>query len=357
MERTRRGGRKPKNASKENIDMENASTSSGHGIRSPPPRLRGKKDEDRDDSTNVDDSMSEDDSDEKETTTQTLLHALSNYIEEADADILDEQKHGRKRRNNDEEDEDDMIIPTAAEFKMHMMELNKKVQMIEDSNFAEYCRRCTEFKDERTLALQTAQRHLELQLQNVETLTLFDLQKAKDLYENGKQRVQQDMAAHVQRMLDQVGHQLDTLDDNEPVFKKTKLDLSILSLKEVRLSPEETHQDIQSIGNQYKTIAIDIESLDKVITECNQGILSCGKYLFDEGDEIILSSNMMDREYIGTIQSFTKDALYVLLNTGENARVRYELLRQKRAEIKPFLRGNSAIKSLQATGWARCDPF
>ncbi|KDO20235.1 hypothetical protein SPRG_14481 [Saprolegnia parasitica CBS 223.65] len=370
MERSRRGGqrgRKPKTSSISK-DADGDSGSHGNGLRSPPPRSRSLQQLEKDhDSANVDDSMSEDEADDKEATAQGLLQALIGCIEEAEADILDEKKHGSKSkaRHDDADDDDgenDGHEETAAEFKEHMLELKKKVQMIEDGTFAEYCRRCVEFKEDRSRALQTARQHRELQLKNVQDLLLFDYQKAEDLYATGKDCIKYDMMSHVYAMLDDVAAQLTQLDadptaDEPPVAKKPKLADGLLPPSECRLALPEVQSDVAAICDSWKTTPVLNDTLVPVPTSCRRGVLSCGDFLFDEGDEVVLSSNLMQREYVGTIQSFTDDALYVVLNTGEKARILFQMLQEKRCAIMPFQRGNSGVKSLQSSGWVRCEPF
>ncbi|OQR85149.1 hypothetical protein ACHHYP_12228 [Achlya hypogyna] len=353
MERSRRGAPRGRKAKGKDADAEN------NGLRSPPPRTRTLLQQEKDhDSAAVDDSMSEDDMDEKEATTAGLLQALTGHIDEAEADILEEQKSGKKSRHNEDPDDEE---ESATEFRDHMLELKKKVQMIEDGTFAEYCRRCVEFKDDRSRALQTARQHRELQLKNVQDLLLFDHQKADDLYATGKECVKQDMKAHVTAMLADVAEQLAELGEEdateEPVAKKLKLADGCWPKSECSLSLKHIQDDMATICHEWKDSPVVNDALETVTTECARGVLTCGKYLFDEGDEIILSSNLMQREYVGTIRSFSDDSLYVSLNTGEKARVHFKMLREKRCEIKPFLRGNSGVKSLQSSGWVRCEPF
>jgi hypothetical protein len=85
--------------------------------------------------------------------------------------------------------------------------------------------------------------------------------------------------------------------------------------------------------------------------------LFCGKYVFEQGDEVVISSKVVPQDYLGTIISVTCDAIYLQLTSGQKVCVQVDLIQHMRCDLKPFLRGESALESLQTTGWAKCEPF
>lgn len=64
-----------------------------------------------------------------------------------------------------------------------LRELEKKKKMVEDGTLAEYCRRVTEFKEERNQLLDTAEWHKSLQLKNSQDLFGFEVQRAHNLWQ------------------------------------------------------------------------------------------------------------------------------------------------------------------------------
>ncbi|KAF0690532.1 Aste57867_18081 [Aphanomyces stellatus] len=408
-------------------DTSNGTTSSANAMRSPPPprsrSLLQQQEKEQGDGTAVSDSESDDEMDsDKETTYTTLLQALNTHLDDADGELKKVDKGSSDAEANAE---------TVVEFKERMLELKTKVQMIEDGTFAEYCRRCVDFKDDRSRSLETAKQHKELQLKNIEDLRRFDLQQANHLYGHAKDAMKQGLAERMQAMLVDVDVQLacldedtiekedparddddieegevqedekkevddsssmdgktseeshDTTDDNvdddggddggavEPVSKKPKLDFHTLDVSGPFADKIKAHQQgyktlpyqsmtalaVDDIQNDLHAVCLDWKTppptekpLETVAIHYARGILWCGKYIFDEGDEVVVSSKVMKREYIGVIDALTPDAVFLRLNTGEKARVYYTLLQAKRCEIKPILRGNSGLKNLQSSG-------
>ncbi|CAK4084558.1 unnamed protein product [Aphanomyces euteiches] len=387
--------RKAKNGAKDN---KNGDYDNNSSMRSPPPRSRSllqQQDKDQGDGTAVSDSESDDEADsDKETTYHTLIQALNTHLDDADAEL--------KRVEKNVDDDEAATLETVMDFKERMTELKTKVQMIEDGTFAEYCRRCVEFKDDRSRSLETAKQHKELQLKNIQDLRLFDLQRADNLYATAKSKLKLDMTAKVEAMLADVDRRMTLLDDEEepvneapeeengtlkeedqvdfeieePSLKKPKLDFNTLDLSGpfsdkiksqkpgyktlpyggmTALSVDDVENDLQAICSDWKQLPE--KPLETATVHYSRGNLWCGKYIFDEGDEVVVSSKVMKREYIGVIHALSPDAVYLKLNTGEIARVYYTLLQTKRCEIKPILRGNSGLKNLQSSGWVRCEPF
>ncbi|RHY94803.1 hypothetical protein DYB35_006959 [Aphanomyces astaci] len=366
----------------------------------PPPRSRSllqQQDKDQGDGTAVSDSDSDDEADsDKETTYSTLLQALNAHAEDAEAEL--------KQDNTLEGDE----LEAVVEFKDRILELKTKVQMIEDGKFAEYCRRCADFKDDRSRSLETAKQHKELQLKNVEDLRLCDLQTADNVYATAKSHVKKRLVDKVTSMLTDVDAKLKQLDimeaeasssapvkkgpievpsvgseqieddDDQPRPKKvklmafdsvnmsgplaTKIKTQVPGYKDLpyenltALSTDDINADLHAVCAVWKAAvpeppsspqARNPLSLETVAIHYNRGLLWCGKYIFDEGDEVVVSSKVMKREYIGVIHALSNDAVFLRLNTGETARVHYSLIASMRCELKPILRGNAGLKNLQ----------
>lgn len=70
-----------------------------------------------------------------------------------------------------------------ARHGQKLAELEQKKKMVEDGTLAEYCRRVTEFKEDRNRLLQMAEWHKNLQLRNGKQLYEFELQRAVDLWQ------------------------------------------------------------------------------------------------------------------------------------------------------------------------------
>ncbi|RHY29882.1 hypothetical protein DYB32_004780 [Aphanomyces invadans] len=329
-------------------DGDNDSTNNNSILRSPPqPRSRSllqQQDKDQGDGTAVSESDSDDEADsDKELTSYTLLQALSAHVDDADAELKQEKVEGE-------------ALEAAIEFKERMLELKTKVQMIEDGKFAEYCRRCVDFKDERSRSLETAKQHKDLQLKNVEDLRMCDLQTANNVYATAKAHLKQVLMAKVSSMLSAVDKQLETLDKADIEAPALAIPADNAS-REAYVEEDLDHSadDAEPRGKKPK---LAFDALDmSVEIQLHGGVLECGKYMFDEGDEVVVSSNVMQREYIGVIQALSNDAVFLQLNTGETARVYYSLIASKRCELKPILRGNLGLKNFQSSGWVRCEPF
>lgn len=75
--------------------------------------------------------------------------------------------------------EEDLLAMQLEKLK----ELEKKKKMVEDGTLAEFCRRVTEFKEERNQLLETAEWHKSLQLKNSQDLYSFEVQRAHNLWQ------------------------------------------------------------------------------------------------------------------------------------------------------------------------------
>lgn len=94
---------------------------------------------------------------------------------------------------------DDRNLETMHVEKLK--ELEKKKQMVEDGTLAEFCRRVTEFKEERNQLLETAEWHKNLQLKNSEDLYGFEVQRAHDLWEQGKEALKGSLLQQVDALV------------------------------------------------------------------------------------------------------------------------------------------------------------
>ncbi|GMF64729.1 unnamed protein product [Phytophthora lilii] len=83
--------------------------------------------------------------------------------------------------------------------------------------------------------------------------------------------------------------------------------------------------------------------------------LLCGKYLFEDGDEVQVLMPLVHEDYTGTISSITDDAIYIKLASGQKTRIFLPHLERRRCELKPLLRGTPSTGSLQSMGWTEYD--
>lgn len=94
-------------------------------------------------------------------------------------------------------DEDDREAVHVEKLK----ELEKKKKMVEDGTLAEFCRRVTEFKEERNQLLETAEWHKDLQLKNSQDLYGFEAQRAHNLFQQGKDALKSDLLQQVDALV------------------------------------------------------------------------------------------------------------------------------------------------------------
>uniref|UniRef100_K3X300 Uncharacterized protein n=1 Tax=Globisporangium ultimum (strain ATCC 200006 / CBS 805.95 / DAOM BR144) TaxID=431595 RepID=K3X300_GLOUD len=129
----------------------------------------------------------------------------------------------------------------------------------------------------------------------------------------------------------------------------------------IRLPLDDINADLTNIlGSRQQTAAettarLPQKTIDNFKSERRR--LFCGKYILEDGDEVVISSPIIKEDYIGTISSITDDAVFVKLSSGQKVRIYLDLIEHKRCEVKPFLRGSAGMGSLQTTGWAECEPF
>ncbi|KAF4321009.1 hypothetical protein BBO99_00005238 [Phytophthora kernoviae] len=154
-----------------------------------------------------------------------------------------------------------------------------------------------------------------------------------------------------------------------PVVKRRKmneatevLELSDLLPEEaVRLPFDDITADIAAIvGDRKQTTKASIERLPNggnVPFKLERRKLHCGKYVFEDGDEVVIESPLVHENYTGTISSITDDAIYIKLPSDQKVRIFLPHLERRRCEIKPLLRGSIATGSLQSMGWTEYEPF
>ncbi|KAE9103849.1 hypothetical protein PF010_g13590 [Phytophthora fragariae] len=154
-----------------------------------------------------------------------------------------------------------------------------------------------------------------------------------------------------------------------PVVKRRKIDTTahtdpvevskLLPVEAVRLPFDDLTSDIAAImGDRKQTAQTTVERLPNAGNlpfKLERRRLLCGKYVFEDGDEVQVSMPLVDEDYTGTISSITDDAIYIKLASGQKARIYLPHLEGRRCKIKPLLRGTSSTGSLQSMGWSEYD--
>ncbi|GLD99027.1 hypothetical protein PINS_up007745 [Pythium insidiosum] len=129
----------------------------------------------------------------------------------------------------------------------------------------------------------------------------------------------------------------------------------------LRLPLDDITADLASIVQTREQNSSKVQSMLSVPARLDVQVerrrLTCGKYVFEEGDEVVVTATVLREDYIGVITSVATDELFVKLSTGQKARILVEHLARRRCEIRPFLRGSAGLESLHATGWVECEPF
>ncbi|EGZ11692.1 hypothetical protein PHYSODRAFT_515087 [Phytophthora sojae] len=154
-----------------------------------------------------------------------------------------------------------------------------------------------------------------------------------------------------------------------PIVKRRKMDPTaptdpvevskLLPVEAVRLPFDDLTSDIATIvGDRKQTAQTTVERLPNAGNlpfKLERRRLFCGKYVFEDGDEVQVSMPLVHENYTGTISSITDDALYIKLASGQKARILLPHLERRRCEIKPLLRGTSSTGSLHSMGWSEYD--
>ncbi|KAL3662878.1 hypothetical protein V7S43_012279 [Phytophthora oleae] len=133
----------------------------------------------------------------------------------------------------------------------------------------------------------------------------------------------------------------------------------LLPVEAVRLPFDDISADIAAIvGDRKETSKATMEQLPNngnLPFKLERRRLFCGKYIFEDGDEVHVSMPLVDENYTGTISSITDDAIYIKLASGEKARIFLPHLERRRCELKPLLRGTPSTGSLRSLGWTEYD--
>ncbi|TMW67333.1 hypothetical protein Poli38472_012449 [Pythium oligandrum] len=283
-------------------------------------------------------------------------------------------------------------------YEEQLQELEKKKKMVEDGTLAEYCRRVAEFKEERNRLLQAAEWHKNLQLKNRQDLYGFEVQRAHNLWEDAKKDLKTEMLAKTDTLLLKLKRELDQLNkmDVLPTHVEravvTKVPLTKRQMNPQPTTTEEPQLDQDSSNGSLKRQKTSVPVPDNVLRlpldditgdlasialdraqhatnvhsalaeprldlQIDRRRLISGKYVFEEGDEVVITSVVMKEDYIGVITSVSDDEIYIKLSGGQKVRVLVEFIASRRCEIRPFLRGSAGIESLQSSGWVECEPF
>ncbi|KAG3119842.1 hypothetical protein PI124_g2223 [Phytophthora idaei] len=151
-----------------------------------------------------------------------------------------------------------------------------------------------------------------------------------------------------------------------PLLKRRKMDPTavgdpvevskLLPVEAVRLPFDDVSSDIAAIvGDREETAQASVEQLPNngnLPFKLERRRLLCGKYVFEDGDDVHVSMPLVHEEYTGTISSITDDAIYIKLTSGQKARIFLPHLERRRCELKPLLRGTTSTGSLHSMGWS-----
>ncbi|RLN86505.1 hypothetical protein BBJ28_00003699 [Nothophytophthora sp. Chile5] len=301
-----------------------------------------------------------------------------------------------------------------ARLDQQLAELEQKKRMVEDGTLAEYCRRVTAFKEERNRLLQTAELHKNLQLKNGQDLYGFEVQRAHHLWQHGKDVLKAELLGKMDAVMTSLQAELHALSEHgakvseeattakqddekttpstvvvvvrgpndpeaeeegevaelpamentspEPKRRKTDPELpELFSEHVVRLPLDDITADLAAIVGERKqtaqTTVTRLPNAGNASFKLERRRLFCGKYVFEDGDEVAIASPLVHEDYTGTISSITDDAVYVKLASGQKVCIFLPHLERRRCELKPLLRGTTATGSLQSMGWAECEPF
>ncbi|CAI5722866.1 unnamed protein product [Peronospora farinosa] len=148
----------------------------------------------------------------------------------------------------------------------------------------------------------------------------------------------------------------------DPLMNAEPIDMSkLLSVEVVRLPFDEASADITAIVGERKEAAKStVERLPNkgnLPFKLERRRLFCGKYIFEDGDEVQVSMPLVHEDYTGTVSSITDDAIYIKLASGQKARIFLPHLERRRCELKPLLRGIPSTGSLHSMGWSEYDTF
>ncbi|CAH0514182.1 unnamed protein product [Peronospora belbahrii] len=148
----------------------------------------------------------------------------------------------------------------------------------------------------------------------------------------------------------------------DPLMNADPVDMSkLLTVEIVRLPFDDVSADIAAIvGDRKETARSMVELLPSngnLPFKLERRRLFCGKYIFEDGDEVQISMPLVHEDYTGTVSSITDDAIYIKLTSGQKARILLPHIERRRCELKPLLRGTTSTSSLYSTGWSEYDTF
>ncbi|CAI5716523.1 unnamed protein product [Peronospora destructor] len=148
----------------------------------------------------------------------------------------------------------------------------------------------------------------------------------------------------------------------DPLMNAEPVDMSrLLAVEAVRLPLDEANADIAAIAGGRKEAAKSTVELlpnkGNLPFKLERRRLFCGKYIFEDGDEVQISMPLVHEDYTGTVSSITDDAIYIKLASGQKARIFLPHLERRRCELKPLLRGIPSTGSLHSMGWSEYDTF
>lgn len=138
---------------------------------------------------NASDKLQEGDEAEQEQVRRSTRRARAGFVEDeprkARSASIASSKSTEMEEGDEEPQDEDMKREQEImkQYEEELKDLERKKKMIEEGTFAEYCRRITDYKEERKRLLQSAQWHRTLQLKNIQDLYEFELKRSRDIAE------------------------------------------------------------------------------------------------------------------------------------------------------------------------------
>nr|CCA17249.1 conserved hypothetical protein [Albugo laibachii Nc14] len=250
-------------------------------------------------------------------------------------------------------------------YEEELKDLERKKKMIEEGTFAEYCRRITDYKEERKRLLQSAQWHRTLQMKNIQDLYDFELKRSHDIAESTKTAIKTQCLIRMDCVLQKLQQELLVIENKKAVFKHPAESELLADLHANLLENDSKNiSKKQRLGKSFdlpramvnlnaSAVADDFTEIIQLRKQtaaavCPEGIASndvrlvsrrrlyVNSYVFEEGDDIILECEVQQEEWFGNIESITGDAIHIRL-TPSNQKVRVYLacVRSARCCIKP----------------------
>lgn len=135
------------------------------------------------------DKLQEGNEAEQEQVRRSTRRARAGFVEDeprkARSASIASSKSTEMEEGDEEPQDEDMKREQEIlkQYEEELKDLERKKKMIEEGTFAEYCRRITDYKEERKRLLQSAQWHRTLQLKNIQDLYEFELKRSHDIAE------------------------------------------------------------------------------------------------------------------------------------------------------------------------------